>query len=197
MMHMKQTRAHRLAVVLLVAFTLASVLGGCARARHAPVAPATPAESTPAAFPPIESVERIPSSTPKQAVTAYLSAIPEAYLSLEVTVVAPFVTERQEVREDSYIQLNRQEGRALEMALVSYRVLEAAEPSADASSAVVRTEEQWRWRYWDIRSRKPATAWARTTYRMEYSLSREGSGWLVASSKVLEQSGDTSPTPLP
>lgn len=196
---MRLFRAHLIGTIIAAVLVAASA-SGCARARHALVTPATPeapGESTAGALPPIESVERIPSSTPKQAVTAYLSAIPEAYLSLEVTVVAPFVTDRQEVREDSYIQLNRQEGKALEMALVSYRVLEAAEPSADASEAIVLTEEQWRWRYWDIRSRKPATAWAQTTYRMEYSLAREGSGWLVAGSKIVAQSGDTSPTPLP
>lgn len=184
-------------ITIVVVAVLATSISGCARARHAPSTPETPTEATSGALPPIQAVERIPSSTPKQAVTAYLSAIPEAYFSLEVTAVAPFVTERQEVREDSYIELNRQEGKALEMTLLSYRVLEAPEPSDDGTSAVVRTDETWRWRYWDVQTRKPSTGWATTTYRMEYSVERHGSGWLVAGTKILEQSGDTSPTPLP
>ncbi|MDI6712477.1 MAG: hypothetical protein QMD96_04485 [Anaerosomatales bacterium] len=185
-------------ITVVVAAVLATTVSGCARARHAPSRPETPTEATSGALPPIQAVERIPSSTPKQAVTAYLAAAPEAYFSLEVTVVAPFVTERQEVREDAYIELNRQEGRALEMALTSFLVVdEPVAPSEDETSAIVRTQERWRWRYWDIMARRPSTEWATTTYRMEYTVERHGTGWLVASSKVLEQSGDTSPTPLP
>lgn len=190
-------RTHSVITIIVVAIFAATV-SGCARARHAPTTPEQPDDATSGTLPPIQAVERIPSSTPKQAVTAYLSAVPEAYFSLEVTVVAPFVTERQEVREDAYIELNRQQGKALEMTLVSFLVVdEPAAPSADETSSVVRTEEQWRWRYWDIRTRRPSTEWAKTAYRMEYTVERRGAGWLVANTKVLEQSGDTSPTPLP
>ncbi len=185
-------------ITIVVVAVLATSISGCARARHAPSTPEEPGEATSGALPPIQAVERIPSSTPKQAVTAYLAAVPEAYFSLEVTVVAPFVTERQEVREDAYIELNRQQGKALEMTLVSFLVVdEPVAPSGDEASSVVRTEERWRWRYWDIVARRPSTEWAMTTYRMEYTVERHGTGWLVASSKVLQQSGDTSPTPLP
>lgn len=195
---MSAFRIHRI-IGVLVAVLFATTFSGCARARFTPMEPgASTEDATGTLLPPIEAVERIPSSTPRQAVIAYLAAIPEAYLSLEVTMVAPFVTERQEVREDAYIELNRQGGKALEMTLASFRVVdEIVAPSRDETSAVVRTQEQWRWRYWDLRARKPSTEWATTTYRMEYTLSRSGAGWLVAATKVLEQSGETSPAPLP
>jgi hypothetical protein len=142
-------------------------------------------------------VERLPSSTPKQAVTAYLAAVPEAYFSLETSIVAPYVTDEQEVREDAYIELNRQEGRALEMQMTAFAVLAADEPSEAATSAVVRTNETWRWRYWSLAKRAPSTQWANTVYQVEYGLARSGTGWLVARTKVLSQSGDTTPAPLP
>jgi hypothetical protein len=142
-------------------------------------------------------VQRLPSSTPKQAVAAYLSAAADAYFSLETSIVAPYVTEEQEVREDAYIELNRQEGRALEMDMTAFVVLAADAPSVDATSAVVRTNETWRWRHWSLAERAPSTQWANTVYEVEYGLARSGSGWLVARTKVLSQSGDTTPAPLP
>lgn len=166
---------------------------GCARAKNIPptqtVEPAMPIGEGP--------VQRVPSSTPKQAVTAYLAAASGAYFSLEASIIAPYVTEEQEVREDAYIQLNRQEGRALEMEMTAFTVLMADEPSVDATSAVVRTKESWRWRYWSLADRAPSTQWADTVYEVEYGLERSGNGWLVARTKVLSQSGDTTPTPLP
>ncbi|MCX8007699.1 MAG: hypothetical protein N3B11_06255 [Coriobacteriia bacterium] len=180
----------------IVAFLLAALVmtsAGCARARNVPED-----ETTQGVLPIGERpVQRVPSSTPKQAVTSYLAAIPDAYYSLEVTVVAPFVTERQEVREDAYIELNRQKGQALEMQLVAFQVLQDADPSTDATMAVIRTAEAWRWRYWGLSSRQPSTKWVTTRYEVEYSLERMGRGWLVASTRVVAQSGETTPAPLP
>lgn len=191
---MAVVRSHAARRVVLVACCIAlAFAGGCARAKN------VPAEEPSSTVVPVNQapVERLPSSTPKQAVAAYLSAAADAYFSLETSVVAPYVTEEQEVREDAYVELNRQQGQALEMELAAFSVLAADNPSVQATTAAVRTSETWRWRYWSLATRKPSTAWATTTYQVQYALERRGSGWLVARAKVVSQSGDTTPTPLP
>lgn len=191
-MALVRSRVIRLVVCVVCCAALA-VAAGCARAKNVPAR-----EPTSGVLPIGDApVERLPSSTPKQAVTAYLSAAAEAYYSLETSIVAPYVTEEQEVREDAYIELNRQQGQALEMDLTAFSVLSADSPSAETTSATVRTSEAWRWRYWSLSTRQPSTDWADTTYEVEYLLSRRSGGWLVAHTKVLSQSGDATPTPLP
>ncbi|MEN6431057.1 MAG: hypothetical protein ABFC80_09505 [Coriobacteriales bacterium] len=137
-----------------------------------------------------------PSPTPEKAVEAFLTIAARSYYSLDSTMVAPYVTPDQWVREDAYIQLNLMQNQAIEMKLEDFSATQGAPSSAEATTATVRTREVWRWRYWDLVTRKPKTEWAKTGYSMLYTLERVGSGWLVASTKVLEQSGDTSPTVL-
>ncbi len=190
----------RYALISALAALVLMTPAGCARAKN--ISPSTPDEGTSAVTPAPDPFEDIriaskPSTEPIDAVRAYLRAVHDAYFSLESSMVAPFVAERQWVREDAYIQLNVNEGRAIEMTLDEFLVMQAAAPGAEATSTEVTTEERWRWRYWGIETRRPSTAWATTHYRMLYTLARAGTGWVVADTQVLEQSGETTPTPLP
>lgn len=173
---------------------LASASAGCARAKNPPTAGISEATAT------VESTATLapqPAATPEEAVVAYLGIVRKAYYSLDSTLVAPFVTSGQWVREDAYIQLNLTQNQAIEMQLLSFSVTAQPVSSAEATSVTLDTSENWNWRYWDLKTRKPKTEWVETGYSVRYTLARQGTGWLVDGTKVLEQSGETTPTPAP
>ena len=169
-------------------------VAGCARAKN-------PSQVSPQVAEPTASVDAttplapIAAATPEAAVVQYLGVVSQAYYSLDSTLVAPYVTADQWVREDAYMQLNLTQNQAIEMTLLTFEV--TAAPSTESSATTLDTEERWRWRYWNLKSRNPKTDWAETGYSVRYTLARQGGGWLVDGTEVLEQSGETSPTPLP
>ena len=183
-----------LVLVLVCTFTLA--LSGCARARN--TAPSGPVvETTASVLEPTSTLTPKPSATPEAAVAAYLGIVQDAYFSLDSTLVAPFVTEGQWVREDAYIQLNLTQNQAMEMNLLEFKVTAQPSFSVESTSVALDASEHWQWRYWDLKTRKPKDEWVETTYSVRYTLERLDGGWLVGQTKVLEQSGDETPTSTP
>jgi len=180
-------------VALVLLFVALTASTGCARAKNAPVDPAPVASSTETETPPAPR----PSATPEAAVVAYLGIVQDAYYSLDSTLVAPFVTEGQWVREDAYIQLNLTQNQAMEMNLLAFKVTAQPSLSAESTSAALDASERWQWRYWDLKTRKPKDDWVETTYSVRYTLERFDGGWLVGQTKVLEQSGDATSTSTP
>lgn len=128
---------------------------------------------------------------------AYLGIVSQAYYSLDSTLVAQYVTDGQWVREDAYIQLNLVQNQAIEMDLLSFNVTSPAAPSVDDTATTLVTAERWKWRYWDLKTRQPKTNWAETSYSVEYVLARQNEGWLVDRTRVIDQSGETTPAPVP
>lgn len=187
-------RNHRSPLLVIVALALMLGAAGCARAKNAPqVSPQVP-EPT-ASVDATAPVGPIAAATPEAAVVQYLRVVSQAYYSLDSTLVAPYVTADQWVREDAYMQLNLTQNQAIEMTLLEFGV--TAPPSTDSSTTTLETRERWRWRYWDLKTRNPKTDWAETGYSVRYTLAFQGGGWLVDGTEVLEQSGETSPTLLP
>lgn len=173
---------------------LAAASAGCARAKNQPVPDIPEATAT---VEPTATLAPQPAATPEAAVVAYLGIVRKAYYSLDSTLVAPYVTADQWVREDAYIQLNLTQNQAIEMQLLSFSVTAQPAVSAETSSVTLDTDEKWNWRYWDLKTRKPKTEWVETGYSVRYTLARQGTGWLVDGTQILEQSGEMTPTPVP
>ncbi|MHB1340759.1 MAG: hypothetical protein ACYC77_01940 [Coriobacteriia bacterium] len=183
--------------LLLAALVLLVTAAGCARATsRQPVTPTSTTESTPSVNTMV-GVEHLPAATPEGAVVAYLGIVSRAYYSLDSTLVAQYVTDGQWVREDAYIQLNLVQNRAIEMNLLTFQVTAQAVSSAEDTATTLVTAESWKWRYWDLKTRKPKTAWADTSYSVEYTLARQGEGWIVDRTRVIDQSGETTPALTP
>lgn len=173
---------------------LIATSAGCARAKNPAVLDVPGATTT------VESTGTLapqPAATPEAAVVAYLGIVRAAYYSLDSTLVAPFVTPGQWVREDAYIQLNLTQNQAIEMQLLSFSVTAQPAVSTEASSVTLDTSEGWNWRYWDLKTRNPKTEWVETGYSVRYILARQGAGWLVDGTQILDQSGEMTPTPAP
>ena len=182
------------ALIIVVVCVLAVASAGCARAKNSPVGNLPEATAT---TEPTAALAPQPAATPEAAVVAYLGIVRKAYYSLDSTLVAPYVTADQWVREDAYIQLNLTQNQAIEMQLLSFSVTAQPAASAEASSVTLDTDEKWNWRYWDLKTRKPKTEWVETGYSVRYTLVRQGTGWLVDGTQILEQSGEMTPTPVP
>lgn len=106
-------------------------------------------ESTPGAFPgttPPAPVTPPPvmNRDPESAVHSYLSWISLAYRLLRSDVASPTFTENEEVRVDSYVEFNRQQGRAIDQRLVGFEVRSTV---ASELTATVVASEAWRYRY--------------------------------------------------
>lgn len=192
--------AYRPPLRLLLTAALVGLLlagAGCARATNRQPATPAPAPEPTASVNATAGAEYQPAKNPESAVVAYLGIVTRAYYSLDSTLVAAYVTDGQWVREDAYIQLNLVQNQAIEMNLVSFKVTSPAAPSAEDTAATLVTAEAWKWRYWDLKTRQPKTEWADTSYSVEYTLARQGEGWLVDRTRVIDQSGETTPAATP
>lgn len=134
-----------------------------------------PADNKPpkAAAPPPPMLTR-----PETAVYSYLVWISYAYRILNSDVASMTFDPYEEVRVNSYVELNRQDGRALDQRLIDYKV-KSIKSVGDTST--VAATEQWVYRYIDTKTGKYKTNTLNASYDTTYTLVKNKDGaWVVA-----------------
>lgn len=160
-----RTRALQIAAILVTVVVALTVLG-CGRD---PVAGEDfPLFATEPAAPDL--------SSPESAVRSYLDWISYAYRLADSSVASNTMTPWEGVRIDSYVQLNVQEGRALEQSLVSFKTRSV---SIEGTSAVVVAGEDWEYRYINISTGYYDGELRQASYDATYTVARYPEGWLV------------------
>lgn len=122
-------------------------------------------------------------TNPRSAVYSYLLWISLAYRVLDAQVAKPTFTPSEEVRVDSYVELNRERGRALEQTLTALSI-RSVRTVGDASTVAAR--ESWVYRYIDIHKGTYATPPYTVSYDSTYTLNydRPSKAWRVAHVQV-------------
>ncbi|MDO8848078.1 MAG: hypothetical protein Q7W51_06805 [Coriobacteriia bacterium] len=115
-------------------------------------------------------------STPELAVRSYLDWVSFSYRMANSEIPTATMTPEEAVRVDSYIQLNRMDGKGLEQFLTS---LEITFASQEASTAVVTAHETWRYRYFSLETLEYLTEEYMASYDTTYTLVAQPQGWLV------------------
>ncbi|MBE0476950.1 MAG: hypothetical protein IBX62_07640 [Coriobacteriia bacterium] len=160
-------RSRGVAAVLVAVLLLAggaAHLAGC----EARVEAAGPAEPV---MPPEPDL-----STPENAARSYLDWVSLSYRLADSELSTRTMTPEEGVRVDSYIELNRQKGRAIEQRLEGFEVRSLSE---EGTSAVVAAAEEWRYRYFSIDTLRYVSSEHTVSYETTYTLTRVGEGWLV------------------
>lgn len=156
--------------VLILAVALLAVICGCAGTGGTDGEPAeTPGPPEP---PPAASLD-----TPEDAVDAYLASISYAYRILDSSVAQEVLGPWEEVRVDSYVELNRQEGRAIDQRLLSFEIREVER--GEPTSTVV-AHEDWAYRYISTTTGEYSSEELTASYDATYIVIREDDGlWRV------------------
>lgn len=115
-------------------------------------------------------------STPESAVRSYLAAISFAYRTGNSEDASAAMTPYEGVRVDSYIQLNVQEGRAIEQTLTAFDVLEA---SGEEPTVTVSADESWVYRYFSLSDGSYESEELTAAYRTQYTVVKTGGIWQV------------------
>lgn len=116
-------------------------------------------------------------SSPESAVRSYLEWTAYAYRITESSVATPTMSTQQEVRVDSYIQLNLQKSRILDEALAE---ITFGRPSVVGTRTLLPTTERWGYRYVSISEvGKTLNGPYTISYETTYSLVKTKSGWVV------------------
>ena len=85
--------------------------------------------------------------TPESAVASYLDWVTLAFRLANSDLSTPTMTPFEDVRVDSYIELNRQENRAIDQTIT---VFEIEEVLTQEPTATVSAYEEWRYRYFTL-----------------------------------------------
>lgn len=115
-------------------------------------------------------------STPDTAVRSYLDWVSFSYRMANSDIPSATMTPEEGVRVDSYIQLNRIEGRGIEQFLDLFEITSV---SQEASTAVVAARESWRYRYFSLDTLEYLTEEYTASYDTTYTLVARPEGWLV------------------
>ncbi|MDY0340441.1 MAG: hypothetical protein RBS17_04440 [Coriobacteriia bacterium] len=116
-------------------------------------------------------------STPEAAVRAYLDWSSYAYRTAQSRVALPTMSTNQEVRVDSYIQYNIQQGRLLDQALTSITFGEQRE---DAERVHVPVKESWSYTYVSTESEADIVSGPHeVSYEATYTVIPQGDDWVV------------------
>lgn len=115
-------------------------------------------------------------AAPETAVRSYLDWVSFSYRMANSEIPTATMTAEEGVRVDSYIQLNRIEGRGIEQFL---DLLEITSVSQEASAAVVTARESWRYRYFSLDTLRYLTEEYTVSYDTTYTLVARPEGWLV------------------
>ncbi len=169
---------NRIPVVLMTALFALMLLAGCSSAQSG-----AGSEST-ATVGPVKAPTAYDLTTPESAVRSYLDAISLAYRTGVSDVASETMTGYEFVRVDAYIQLNIQEGRAIEQALSSFEIkgLAGKEPTVTVSA-----RETWDYRYFLIADGSYASEELTAAYLSDYTVVKEGAVWKVDAVKVTPQ----------
>jgi len=119
--------------------------------------------------------------TPETAVYSYLLWISYAYRILDSNVATLTFSPYEEVRVDSYVQLNRQEGRAIDQRLLALKIKSVA---STGTTATVAARESWVYRYIDMATVKYKSATLKASYDSTYTVVKGKTGWIVDSVKA-------------
>jgi hypothetical protein len=116
--------------------------------------------------------------TPEEAVRSYLNWTSYAYRIAESVVATPTMSDEQEVRVDSYNQLNLQKSQLLDQTLVAITFGKA---SVEGTRAILPAKEKWKYRYVSISEvgktvGGPYDASYDTTYTL---IKKKGGTWVV------------------
>lgn len=117
-------------------------------------------------------------SDPESAVRSYLDWTSYAYRITESSAATSTMTAAQEVRVDSYVQLNLQKSKLLDQALQS---ITFGKVSVGATSTLLPAKEQWAYRYVSIDEVGKTLAGPYSAdYETVYTLVKQKNGdWLV------------------
>lgn len=116
---------------------------------------------------------------PRSAVYSYSLWISFAYRVMNSDVATIAFSPYEEVRVNSYVQYNKEKGRALDQVLREQKVKQVKQVSE--TTATVATAEKWKYRYIDINSGAYDGPWLDATYDVTYTVvyDRKRPGWLV------------------
>lgn len=116
-------------------------------------------------------------TTPESAVRAYLDSITYTYRMANSAAATDTMTDYEYVRVDAYVELNRQEGRALEQTLT---VFEVRDITGQEPTITVATYEEWAYRYFSVEDLTYLSDETTATYDAHYTVLKQPDGlWLV------------------
>jgi hypothetical protein len=121
--------------------------------------------------------------TPESAVRSYLDSTSYAFRIGISDVATPTMTGSEEVRVDSYIQINLQRERVIDQKLMS---ITFGKPSAGTTSTLVPAKEKWTYSYLSIAAGNELLSGPFTVrYDTTYTVVKDSNGvWLVDSVKA-------------
>jgi len=125
-------------------------------------------------------------STPESAVRSYLDWVSYAYRIAQSNQAVPTMSAEEEVRVDSYVQYNLQQGRLIDQTLKS---ITFGKPSIEGSRATIPAKEKWTYRYVSINEAgKTLEGPLSASYDVTYTLMKNDEGvWVVDSVKAESQ----------
>lgn len=178
----------------LIVVVLGGLMTGCSGSRGAGGDDAARSEElTPGEFP-----ERKPTSPtpppppqlkrPETAVYSYLVWISYAYRVLDSDVASHTFSPYEEVRVNSYVQLNKQEARALDQRLVDFRIRGTQTKGETATVGVIET---WKYRYIDLKSGEYGSPIYDVSYDTTYTVVRQAPDrWVVDRVEAAPKTGE-------
>ena len=170
------------AVLLIAALAVVAMTGCGTKPATGPDAAVRSEDLTPGEFPdtaPTDPVEPPPPMlrSPETAVYSYILWISYAYRTLNSDVATHAFSEWEEVRVNSYVELNRQEGRAIDQRIIEFK---PTSTRTEGETATVGVTETWRYRYIDIADSTYEGPAHDVTYDSTYTVVNvPDKGWLV------------------
>jgi hypothetical protein len=117
--------------------------------------------------------------TSRGAVESYLSLVLFAYEVANSDTASLAFTPDEEVRVDSYLQLDTGKNQRIQQRLVTFT---SGKERAVGTTTLLPAREQWHYQYRDLKSPRSVNPTFAATYDTTYALTpREGGGWLVDS----------------
>jgi hypothetical protein len=151
-------RARLVATALLVVFLPAAGVVGCAQ-------PTSPVASTAASSLPAPAPANL--ATPDAAVASYLDWTSYAYLIGNSDVASHTMSPEEEVRVNSYTQLNKEQQRRIAQTLASFKPRRA---SVEGTRATLGASETWRYRYLSADGARAISETYTASYEATYNL---------------------------
>lgn len=179
------------AAVTVVALCALAFVGGCTDGRES--SDDAGAQATSTAFP-SQRPDRpvVPAAavldTPTHSVESYLRWISFAYRVADSDVATQAFSANEEVRVNSYVQLNKNKRQAIDQRLVGFEVESVR---AQGATATVIAAEQWEYRYISMDTGAYSSPAYSVQYRTEYTVLKDPKkGWLVDGVQVQQTGGE-------
>ncbi len=117
----------------------------------------------------------------KQAVLRYNQLLEKVFIATDPTLIEPYVSTKEIGKIARYVLFLKESNKEMEAKL---KEIEFKSIVIKGKKGLIKTNERWAYRYFDIKTKRQIEPWKEVSYLMNYTLYKNSNHWFIGEASV-------------